>query len=119
MSCQLRHDITVIRGDTRTLFVGLSGGWANIADDPSLYRGRLVFRERQDDNLPDILAVEAEPEPYSDPANQALRWMLNFTMTPAETEALPTYSIVHFCEIRTTDGAFVQRLFEGRVRQRD
>jgi hypothetical protein len=119
MTCALRHDLSIIRGDTFNLHVGLASGWENIAQDPSLYEGRLVFRERQDDSLPELLAITTTPEPIDEHRFPQLDFMLDLSMTPAETESLPTYPVVCFCEIRLLDGSYVRRLFEGRVRQRD
>lgn len=119
MSCELRHDLTIIRGDSKPLFVGLAGEWANVGDDPSLYEGRLVFRERQEDDLPEILVITATPEPNDDHRFAGLPFLLDLSMAPEETSSLPTWDVVCFCELRSLDGLFVRRLFEGRVRQRD
>jgi hypothetical protein len=119
MSCAIRHDLSIIRGDSFSLFVGLAAGWENIAEDPALYEGRLVFRERQDDSLPEILAITTTPEPIDEYRFPQLDFMLDLSMTPAQTTSLPEYPMVCFCEIRTLDGLYVRRLFEGRVRRRD
>jgi hypothetical protein len=121
MNCSLRHDISLVRGDTFTLFVGLSAGWEDISANPALWEGRLVFRLRQDDALPEIVAVTAVPEPVADPDPRfaGIDFLLNFSMTPVQTESLPAWPVVCFAEIRTLDGSQVRRLFEGNVRKRD
>lgn len=119
MSCAIRHDLSIIRGDSFTLFVGLAHGWADVGEDPALYEGRLVFRERQDDSLPEILAIVTTPQPSDEWRFPQLNFLLDLSMTPAETTSLPDYPVVCFCELRTLDGQYVRRLFEGTVRKRD
>jgi hypothetical protein len=119
MTCALRHDLSIIRGDSFSLFVGLAAGWEDIAGDPSLYEGRLVFRERQDDSLPELLVITATPEPIDEHRFPQLDFMLDLSMTPDQTSSLPSFPVVCFCEIRLVAGGYVRRLFEGRVRQRD
>lgn len=119
MSCELRHDLSIIRGDSFTLFVGLTAGWEDVGQNPALYQGRLVFRQMQDDSLPEILVITATPEPSDDHRFPELDFLLNLSMTPVQTESLPDYPVVCFCELRTLDGSHVRRLFEGNVRKRD
>ncbi len=119
MTCALRHDLSIIRGDSFSLFVGLASGWENIAENPSLYEGRLVFRERQDDSLPELLAITTTPQPIDEHRFPQLDFMLDLSMTPAQTSSLPTFPVVQYAEIRLVSGGYVRRLFEGRVRQRD
>ncbi len=119
MTCALRHDLRLVRGDSFSLFIGLASGWENIAQDPTLYEGRLVFRERQDDSLPELLVITTTPQPIDEHRFPQLDYLLDLSMTPDQTASLPEWPVVCFCEIRLVDGTYVRRLFEGQVRKRD
>jgi hypothetical protein len=119
MGCQNRNDVSVIRGTSFHLMVGLAEGWGDVALDPPAFEGRLVFRELQDDSFPEIKTLVVPPTPATDHRFPGLEFMLDFTMTPQETGSLPDFSMVCFCELRSVDGAQVRRLFEGSVMQRD
>ena len=114
-----RHDIEIIRGDSRALFVGLADDWVDLDEGVGAYEGRLVFRERQEDNLPELLVITSPIEVATDPRYPALKYLLDFSMTPVETQSLPDYPVVYFIELRLTDETFVRRLVEGRVKRRD
>lgn len=113
------HDIDIIRGDSRALFLGLASSWVDLDEGVEAYQGRLVFRERQDDSLDELLVITSPIETATDPRFPALEYLLDFSMTPAQTASLPEYPVVYFMEIRLIDGSFVKRLVDGRVRRRD
>lgn len=110
-----QHDLKIIRGDTLDLVVGLAQGWTHVDSNPAAYQGRLVFRQEQNDAMPELLVITASPEPSTDENFPDLLHILDLSMTPAQTAALPTYPIVCFCELRMLDGSFVRRLFSGNV----
>lgn len=114
-----QHDLKIIRGDTLDLTIGLSEGWQAVEEDPAAYQGRLVFRQEQNDAMPEIMAITASPEPAEEEEFSDLKHILDLSMTPAQTASLPTYPFVCFCELRTLDGSFVRRLFSGNVDMED
>lgn len=105
----LRHDIRVIRGDTFTKDVALTIGFDDIRDEP--YTARMVFREAQHDELPELLALPATPEvPEED--EEAFAY-LSFSASPIQTQALPEYDIAYFVEL--VSATRTMRLFQGKA----
>lgn len=112
-------EIEVIRGDTFQQSVLLRDGFEELVDDRLSFRGRLAFRIDQDDTLPDLLSVEVVPEIVQDQCNEPPYPSLHFTIAPSQTQALPPYAIVAYCEVRRTDGTVVSRLYNARVEMSD
>jgi len=109
-------DFTVIRGDhfERLSFVT----WPEVIEDPGTYTGRLVFREAQDDDAADLHICTSPVEIVDDPRFGGDIALFTWTMTPAETQALPQVDIVAYAEV--TDGAdYVRRAYDSKVKIRD
>lgn len=114
-----RKDITITRGDGFTLWIGLARGWETVGAAPQNYQGRLVLRDRPDDAAPEVLAMISALEAGEDSRFPEMSHMLRFDATPAQTQVLPTYDLTCFCELRSLDGAYVRRLFDGKVTMAD
>ena len=60
MGCPTELTLCIVRGDSFQQTVSFSAtGWEDVVDNPELYEGRMVFRERQDDSVPDLLTLTA------------------------------------------------------------
>jgi len=113
-----QHDFTVIRGDDFEKVTILGTGWEEQIEDAVSYTGRLVFREMQDDDAADLHICTSVAEPVEDPRFGGDCILFTWTMTPAETQALPPMDLVAYAEI--TDGAdYVKRLYNSEVFIRD
>lgn len=119
MSCVHRQNITIIRGDTFDQIVGFAEGWDNIAASPGDYQVRILFRDRQDDDLEHHLAVTASIAAASDPNFPAMLYSADVSLTPAQTQTLPSYDHFYFVEVRKPDGTYIERLYEGKVTVKD
>lgn len=121
--CANRQDLCVVRGDTLELVVMLNGAWDEVAAAPADFVVRLVFQERLDDDLPEVLVLTETPAWKPGPAQPWLmadQLAVDFTATPAQTQALPDWEKMEvFCELRKTNDSYVKRLFEGDVILRD
>ena len=120
MGCPTELTLCIVRGDSFQQTVSFSAtGWEDVVVNPELYEGRMVFRERQDDSVPDLLTltaliqIEAEPT-YPDPS-----MFMIFTADTQETQALPDWTEVAFVELRALSGATVQRLYNAAVTLED
>lgn len=109
-------DLFVVRGDKLTFSMGFFG-WPEIMHAMSPARLRLVFRLRQDDNLPDILSVEAALDMNSGDTfkGQAADVVAHFEVSPAQTQALPARGCVYFIEWTDATGGGNRRVVQGRV----
>jgi len=113
-----QHDFTLVRGDDFTHRTMLSTGWEDVIENPLTYTGRFVFREDQDDSLTDLHVATSPVEIVNDPRFGGDCALFTFSLTPAETQALPAYDIVSYVEI--TDGAdYVRRGYNSKVKIRD
>ena len=119
MSCVDEIDLCVIRGDAYELNVGLSGSFTEVLENPTAYIGRLVFREDQDDDLPHYLELTAVPEVDLDLPPGEVNIYLNFAATAAETQSLPDWKYVAFCELTQSVNPQPQRLFNAEVDSHD
>lgn len=119
MDCTEERDICITRGDTYFLIIGLARNWEEVNASPALYEGRLVIREAQDDSLTPLLEVTADLEAGEDSRFPDMEYMVDLSLTPAQTQSLPTYNVVCFAEIRKKDLSYVKRLFNGRVTRSD
>lgn len=111
-------DMAVTRGSRLDHVCVLRQGFPEIVQNPALFRGRLVFRELQDDDVPEIFAVSATPEVALDPECGSNTVTLAFTVAGSLTQILPSYDIVGFVEVVET-GVDTQRLYNLRVRTGD
>lgn len=119
MSCPPRFDLCVTRGSIARHTAILRQGYDEVIDTPSLYRGRLVFREDQDDTLPDIFAITVIPEIAEDPAAPGVPFaVMEFVVAGSLTALLPEYDIVAFVELQEVGGDN-QRLYNMKVRMGD
>jgi hypothetical protein len=113
-----QHQIDVIRGDTKRMFVGLAAG-VDLAEYPD-WRVRLVIREAQDDALEPLFSQSLEVDDADvDPSWPAMAGAVQFVLTPDETSALPPYRVAYFVELHAPDESGRYRLFEGQVKIRD
>ncbi len=117
--CVDQLDTCLVRGDNYALDVGLSEGFEEVSANPELYEGRMVFRDEQDDALPDLLVLTSEVIPPTDPVPGMAAVEMFFRATPDQTQALPWYDIVHFVEVRALTGTEVKRLFQGKAKVND
>lgn len=119
MGCENRHDICIIRGDSFGLVVGLAAGFPDVIANPADYEGRLVIRERQSDLASDLLVSTAVPEAMVDSRFPDMTMGLTFAFEPSQTQQLPPYDVVCFCEIVGINSDEVQRLWQGKVEVSD
>lgn len=117
--CTEQVDLCIVRGDSFAFTIGLDGDFSQTVDDADLYRGRLVVREVQSDEAPELIAMETEIVPTSDPWYGDAVAVMHFTATAVQTQALPPFDLVCFCEIVGTDDLYARRLFRGRVKVED
>jgi len=109
------HDIEIIRGDSFTSTVGLGSEYSDTIAAADDFLARLVIRERQDDTAPELLVMTSDILPNSDPAYPDVEGLLHFEASSLETQLLPPYDLVCFCEIVGYDGLYRRRLFQGRT----
>ncbi len=116
MGCANQYDFCLIRGDSFSLDVALTKAYSEVYENPNDWVANLVFREHQDDDLIPYLTLTAVPEVDPDPLPDEPPISIRFSAPPADTEALPDWDIVAFCEIvrAAPDGA-VHRLFNSDV----
>ena len=117
--CTETIDICITRGDTYNLVVGLADGWDEVNANPSVYSGRLVFRDAHDDGIAEMLTITSPTSAGTDVRFENTEFVFDFTALPAQTQSLPSYDIVCFCEIVDLSGTYVRRLFNGRVKIED
>jgi len=116
MSCVEQISICVTRGDTFRIDVGLSSSWQEIIDSPFDYEANLVFREAQDDTLPDLLTLTSTPEIVASPVPGELPIYFAFMADTLQTESLPQWDIVAYCElVKAGASGEVTRLFNASV----
>jgi hypothetical protein len=117
MGCNADYDICITRGTTFALDVGLSASWAEVADNPTGYRGTMVFREAQDDDLSAYLTLIATPEVNPDPLPDEVPVYMRFVASAGQTQSPPEWDHVHYVELSEISGAdpTVVRLFQGRA----
>jgi hypothetical protein len=114
-SCLEQCELRVIRGDSYTLSVGLDESFSETLGNKHLFVGRLVFREVQDDAAPALLTLKAPLVPAVDPAYKDVIALLHFEATARQTQSLPPCDLVCYCEIAGVEGAYVRRIFQGKV----
>lgn len=119
MDCVPERDICITRGDTYPLILGFVSDWDDVNAAPTLYEGRLVFRDYQDDALTPLLEVTADLEAGEDSRFPDMEYVVDLSLTPAQTSSLPDYDVVCFAEIRAKDLSYVKRLFNGTVTRND
>jgi hypothetical protein len=119
MSCPPRFDLCVTRGSIARHTAILRQGYDEVIETPSLYRGRLVFRDIQDDSLPEIFAITVVPEVMEDPEASGVKYaLMEFVVAGALTALLPDYDIAAFVELQEV-GADNDRLYNLKVRMGD
>ncbi len=113
-------ELYVVRGDVMEFDMGFAG-LPEIADNLAQFRLRLVFRARQNDNLPDILAIQATLEAHPDDTFQGkpIDVMASFVVSPTETQLLPARGCVFFIEWTNAVGGDNRRVVQGRVNMED
>jgi hypothetical protein len=120
MSCVTLVDWCITRGDIFELDVGLSTDWPEVIADPAGYLGTVVFRETQSDDDAPLLSLTAIPLPTVNPIPGDAPVYMEFTGTSGETQQLPDYDIVAYCEIAPiSDLAQSRRLFNVKVKIND
>lgn len=117
--CEQTHNISITRGDSFRFVAGLADGWDFVAADPSGFYARLVFRDVDDDSVPEVFSIISLIYPGTDNNMPSVTSFLEFLATPGETQSLPQYDLLFFCEIVGQDGQYIKRLFNGRVRVGD
>lgn len=110
----------VVRGDRFTSDVTLLD-YDEVHADPASYTVKLVFRERQDDSLSDLLTLDgvltAVPEAeWTDTGVSEVQ--VAFAATATETQGLPDYDIRYRVELAEVGGD-PTRLYQGRVQISD
>lgn len=117
MSCIDDIEICVTRGDTFKMDVGLSDEFAEVISNPTEYVGNLVFRAEQDDRETPYMTLSVTPEVMVDPLPGDAKAYLSFEATSGQTQSLPDWNHVAYCEIAETSGnpPEVQRLFNAEV----
>jgi hypothetical protein len=125
MGCSISQvDFGVIRGTTFSIEISLTESYDEVLETPSDWRVDLVFREEQDDNLPSLLTLTTTPvvdDPG--PGEEASAYVV-LTASAAETQALPEWDIVAYCELVFTGegaptSAPITRLFNSDVSMSD
>ena len=113
-------ELYVVRGDTLEFDMGFAGV-PEIAANPAQFRLRLVFRRQQNDNLPEILVVQATLEANPDDTFQGvpIDVMATFVVSPTETQILPARGCVYFIEWTDVIGGSNRRVVQGRVNMED
>jgi hypothetical protein len=121
MSCVSRVDICVIRGDLFSIEVGLDGSWEEVLATPDAFTANLVFREAQDDTLTPYLTLTTDPEITENPCLPDPPIFFRFRAAPSETQALPEWNHVAYCELVDSSGVEIvpRRLFNSNVRIHD
>lgn len=117
--CKEIVNTCVIRGDNYALDIALSDGYEEVVENPDDYEARMVFRQDQRDALPDLLVLTSSSMTPDDPLPGQYPVEYYFRATTDQTEALPPYDIVHFVELRSLDGTYVRRLFQGKASMMD
>lgn len=117
--CNDQVDLCIVRGDSFALTIGLGKDFSETVADADLFRGRLVVREVQSDHAPELLSMKTEILATRDPRYGNDIAVMHFTATAPQTQALPPFDLVCFCEIVGTDNLYARRLFQGRVRVED
>jgi hypothetical protein len=113
-------ELFVVRGDVLEFAMGF-GGVPDIAQSLNQHRLRIVFRARQDDNLPNILVSQATLEARPDDTfkGQAIDVMASFVLSPQETQQIPARGCVYFIEWTDVIGGSNRRVVQGRVNVED
>lgn len=116
MTCVRRFDLCITRGSRASHSAVLRQGFDEVIETPLDWRGRLVFREVQDDTVPDIFALVAVPEVVEDPCQPGQKMaVLQFDIAGSLTAILPPYDVVAFVELQEFNGDNL-RLYNMRVR---
>ncbi len=121
MSCIDDIQICLTRGDTFKLDVGLSDEFTEVISNPTEYVGNLVFRAEQDDRETPYLTLTVTPEVMVDPLPTDAPAYLSFAATTGQTQSLPDWDHVAYCEIAEVSGnpPEVMRLFNARIEIND
>jgi hypothetical protein len=120
MGCPTELPLCLVRGDNFQQQVSFSNtGWEDVVANPDLYEGRMVFRERQDDTVPDLLSLTAPIQIEADPTYPDPSMFMIFNADVQETQNLPDWTQVAFVELRKVDGSAVQRLYNADVTLED
>jgi hypothetical protein len=114
-----KHNIKVIRGDSYRLVLGIADGFSFVGDAPADYSARMVIRDKQSDDMPDLLEIPSLIYPGTDTRFAAMVGFIQFSARPEETQALPPYDLAYFVELIGQAGAYNRRLFEGSVKVSD
>ena len=109
----------LVRGDTWTLDVGLSSEYAEVLENPQDWAMVIVMRESQDDDVTPYLTLNSTYEVPVDPLLDEPPILYSFVATSAETQALPEWDIVGYCELvqinSTIVSPIVKRLFNMEI----
>jgi hypothetical protein len=125
MSCNInQYDFGIIRGDAFKRDVALSSAYAEVLENPTDFIANLVFREYQDDDVMPYLTLTATPVVNPDPLPNEPPVVFYFSAAPAETQALPDWEHVAYCELVYIPPAppstpVPKRLFNSKVRVSD
>lgn len=114
------QDLFLVRGDTAEIVLGFTEV-PEVVANPSAYRQRLVIRRRQSDALPDLVAVQAalDTDPDDILNGVPVDVVSTFTLTTADTAALPVVGAFYFIEWTDPLGGSNRRILQGRVRVGD
>ena len=116
-TCVDNITLCITRGTTWELDVGLSDAWVEVLDNPTDYSGKLVFRAEQSDSSPVLLTLVSPIEIVANPVPGDQQIFMTFYAEVSETQALPYYNIVAYCDIIQTalPEEVVGRLFNATV----
>jgi hypothetical protein len=116
MRCTTNFDLCITRGSKAEHVAILREGFDEVLENPALFRGCLVFRDAQDDTIPDIFKISVVPEKAEDPDRPGEPFvLLEFTIAGSLTAVLPDYDIAAFVELLEVGGDS-ERLYNLRVR---
>ena len=116
MGCAPQAEICIIRGDVWSMDVGLSSQWTEVIADPGGFVGTIVLRDEQDDTAVVRLQLQATPKARVDPSPGAPPLRLSFAATAGQTQQLPDYNIVGYCQLASIDATDQsRRLFNLKV----
>lgn len=118
MTCAIKRDICVIRGDGFEQAIGFDDDFDELVADPSNYRVNMVFREAQDDTLTPYLTITVTPEAVVSPAPLAEAYPVAayIVISGTETQALPDWDHFYYVELAEVGGDSPTRLFQGKAK---
>ena len=110
------QDLYVVRGDVFEFNMGFLDA-ADIAETLSQRLLRLGFRRTQNDNVPNLLTVNAqlEADPGDEFRGKPVDIMASFSVSPNDTQQLPQHGCVYFIEWTDVLGGSNRRIVQGRV----